>query len=119
MLQYLSACLEEGMRMFPAVAEGIRRVTPSTGATISGHFIPPNASLVLPDHFPTILPNNPHRSKLASPTTQPTTTPPTSTPPPPSPPNAGSPLPTPSTTPSSPPTRRKSCSPFQWVREIV
>ncbi|THX82829.1 putative cytochrome P450 monooxygenase [Aureobasidium pullulans] len=46
MLQYLSACLEEGMRMFPAVAEGIRRVTPSTGATISGHFIPPNASLV-------------------------------------------------------------------------
>jgi hypothetical protein len=33
--------------MFPAVPEGIRRITPSTGATISGHFIPANVSSFL------------------------------------------------------------------------
>jgi cytochrome P450 len=32
------------MRLFPAVPEGIRRITPATGATISGHFIPANVS---------------------------------------------------------------------------
>jgi hypothetical protein len=32
------------MRMFPAVPEGIRRITPSMGATISGHFIPADVS---------------------------------------------------------------------------
>lgn len=36
------------MRMFPAVPEGIRRITPSTGATIGGHFIPANVSNLLP-----------------------------------------------------------------------
>jgi hypothetical protein len=32
------------MRVFPAVPEGIRRITPPTGATISGHFVPANVS---------------------------------------------------------------------------
>lgn len=45
--QYLSACLEEGMRCFPAVPEGIRRVTPPSGATICGHFIPGGVSHIL------------------------------------------------------------------------
>ncbi|KAG9519096.1 cytochrome P450, partial [Aureobasidium melanogenum] len=49
-LPYLSACLEEGMRMFPAVPEGIRRITPSTGATIGGHFIPANVKVSIPHY---------------------------------------------------------------------
>jgi hypothetical protein len=32
------------MRLFPAVPEGIRRITPATGTTISGHFVPANVS---------------------------------------------------------------------------
>ncbi|KAG9952594.1 cytochrome P450, partial [Aureobasidium melanogenum] len=49
-LPYLSACLEEGMRMFPAVPEGIRRITPASGATIGGHFIPPNVKVSIPHY---------------------------------------------------------------------
>ncbi|KAG9623725.1 cytochrome P450, partial [Aureobasidium melanogenum] len=49
-LPYLSACLEEGMRMFPAVPEGIRRITPSTGATVGGHFIPANVKVSIPHY---------------------------------------------------------------------
>ncbi|KAI5275188.1 putative cytochrome P450 monooxygenase [Aureobasidium subglaciale] len=49
-LPYLSACLEEGMRMFPAVPEGIRRITPATGANISGHFIPANVKVSIPHY---------------------------------------------------------------------
>jgi hypothetical protein len=42
--QYLVACLEEGLRTFPSVSEGVRRKTNATGATICGLYVPPNVS---------------------------------------------------------------------------
>lgn len=43
-LPYLQACLEEGLRMYPPVANGLPRVCPPGGATILGNFIPENVS---------------------------------------------------------------------------
>lgn len=39
-LEYLSACLEEGLRFYPPVPVGTPRVTPDPGATVCGHFVP-------------------------------------------------------------------------------
>ncbi|KAI5272105.1 cytochrome P450 [Aureobasidium subglaciale] len=45
-LPYLTACIQEGLRTYPSVAEGVRRMTnPTTGAEICGHWIPPNVGL--------------------------------------------------------------------------
>lgn len=50
--QYLSACLEEGLRTFPSVGEGVRRKTNSqTGAEICGHWVPPNVSVLSTAHI--------------------------------------------------------------------
>lgn len=43
-LTYMSACLEETLRLYPPVAIGIPRVVPQGGGTISGHFVPENVS---------------------------------------------------------------------------
>lgn len=43
-LPYLQACLEEGLRMYPPVANGLPRVCPPGGASILGHLIPQNVS---------------------------------------------------------------------------
>ena len=37
---YLTACLEEAMRLVPPVPEGLPRVTPPEGEHICGHWVP-------------------------------------------------------------------------------
>lgn len=39
-LPYLSAVIEEGLRLCPPVALGMPRVVPASGATVSGHWLP-------------------------------------------------------------------------------
>ncbi|KAH6885701.1 cytochrome P450 ClCP1 [Thelonectria olida] len=46
-LPYLSACLYETLRRFPAVPPSLPRVTPPTGAIICGHEIPPKTVVSL------------------------------------------------------------------------
>ncbi|KAI6839259.1 hypothetical protein KC332_g5829 [Hortaea werneckii] len=41
-LPYLSAVVKESLRMAPGVPSPLPRVVPRTGATIAGHFIPPD-----------------------------------------------------------------------------
>lgn len=43
-LPYLSAVIEESLRLYPPVAAGLRRVVPEGGAVIDGHFVPENVS---------------------------------------------------------------------------
>jgi cytochrome P450 len=43
-LTYLQACLEEGLRMYPPIANGLPRVCPPGGATIGGNLIPEKVS---------------------------------------------------------------------------
>lgn len=43
-LTYMLACLNEGLRMYPPIANGLPRIVPSSGATIMGEFIPGNVS---------------------------------------------------------------------------
>lgn len=39
-LPYLSACIEEGLRMYPPVPGAIPRITPQSGASVAGRWIP-------------------------------------------------------------------------------
>ena len=39
-LPYLTACIEEGLRIFPSAPIGFVRTVPSGGDTVSGHFVP-------------------------------------------------------------------------------
>ncbi|CAG7916018.1 unnamed protein product [Penicillium olsonii] len=41
-LSYMLACLDEAMRMYPPIANGLPRLCPESGATIMGEYIPPN-----------------------------------------------------------------------------
>ena len=43
-LRYLQACLEEGLRMYPPVANGLPRVCPLGGARILGILVPEDVS---------------------------------------------------------------------------
>lgn len=43
-LTYMLACLDEGMRMYPPVANGLPRVVPKGGAEVLGEMIPGNVS---------------------------------------------------------------------------
>lgn len=43
-LPYLSAVIEESLRLYPPVAAGLRRIVPKGGAIIDGHFVPENVS---------------------------------------------------------------------------
>lgn len=47
-LQYMLACLDEALRMYPPVAVGLPRVTPDDGAMVAGHFVPKGVSGQLP-----------------------------------------------------------------------
>ncbi|KAI5196097.1 hypothetical protein AUEXF2481DRAFT_82887 [Aureobasidium subglaciale EXF-2481] len=50
-LPYLTACIQEGLRTYPSVAEGVRRKTnPTTGTEICGHWIPPNVGVSVPHY---------------------------------------------------------------------
>lgn len=46
-LEYLNACLEEGLRFYPPVAVGMPRITPEPGATVCGQFVPAGVSTCL------------------------------------------------------------------------
>lgn len=39
-LQYLTACIQEGLRVFPPLPEGLPRVVPPEGENICGHWVP-------------------------------------------------------------------------------
>jgi hypothetical protein len=41
-LTYMLACLDEGMRMYPPIANGLPRVVPKGGAQVLGEWIPEN-----------------------------------------------------------------------------
>lgn len=46
MLPYMLACLDEAMRMYPPIANGLPRVCPEAGAEVLGEYIPANVSLI-------------------------------------------------------------------------
>lgn len=46
-LRYLSAVIDEALRLFPPVPEGLPRVTPAEGDTICGYWVPGGVSTVL------------------------------------------------------------------------
>ena len=43
--KYLHACIEEGLRMYPPISNGLPRVVPPEGAFIDGHEVPAGVSL--------------------------------------------------------------------------
>lgn len=43
-LEYLSACIQEALRVFPPVPEGLSRIVPSEGDFVNGHWIPGGVS---------------------------------------------------------------------------
>ena len=52
-LDYLNACVEEGLRIYPPVPVGLPRVTPEQGAVILGEEVPPGVRIPLESSFPT------------------------------------------------------------------
>ncbi|KAK7525878.1 cytochrome P450 [Phyllosticta citriasiana] len=50
--QYLNAVLEESLRDYPPVAEGLHRVAPAGGAEVCGHFVPEGTVIQIP-HYAT------------------------------------------------------------------
>ncbi|KAJ5106184.1 hypothetical protein N7456_002859 [Penicillium angulare] len=44
-LPYMLACLDEALRMYPPIANGLPRVCPKNGSTVLGEFIPENTNL--------------------------------------------------------------------------
>ena len=46
-LQYLNACLEEGLRIHPPVPTGLLRTVPKDGDTIDGHWVPGGTSVAV------------------------------------------------------------------------
>jgi cytochrome P450 len=49
-LEYLAACIQETLRVYPAVATGFPRVVPEGGGEISGHYIPGGTSVYVSQH---------------------------------------------------------------------
>jgi cytochrome P450 len=47
-LSYMTACLDEALRIYPPVPGGLPRVSPKGGSVVSGRFIPEKASLITP-----------------------------------------------------------------------
>ncbi|KAF4981201.1 hypothetical protein FDECE_17731 [Fusarium decemcellulare] len=46
-LEYLSACLNEALRLYPPVPNGLPRVVPQGGTTIAGHHVPENSIVAI------------------------------------------------------------------------
>ncbi|KAK2048187.1 cytochrome P450 [Colletotrichum somersetense] len=46
-LAYMLACLDEALRMYPAVPTGLPRVVPEGGATIAGEFVPEKTTVTI------------------------------------------------------------------------
>ena len=78
---YLTACIKEGLRLFPPTPEGLPRTAPPQGATISGHWVPGNVctSCNSLQQLWIILCNKVYRPTCKSALWQPTYHPPTST----------------------------------------
>ncbi|RYP10371.1 hypothetical protein DL764_000705 [Monosporascus ibericus] len=49
-LKYLQACINEAMRLHPAVPRGFQRMTPPEGLQAGDYFIPGNAIVQIPTH---------------------------------------------------------------------
>ncbi|KAF1848218.1 cytochrome P450 monooxygenase-like protein [Cucurbitaria berberidis CBS 394.84] len=49
-LEYMIACLQEGLRYYPPVPSGFPRVVPPGGDHISGHYIPGGTSVYVSQH---------------------------------------------------------------------
>lgn len=49
-LEYMIACLQEGLRYYPPVSTGFPRVVPPGGGNISGHYIPGGTSVYVSQH---------------------------------------------------------------------
>ncbi|KAF6808212.1 cytochrome p450 [Colletotrichum musicola] len=46
-LNYMLACLDETLRLYPPVAMGLPRVSPREGATVCGRFVPGNTTVAI------------------------------------------------------------------------
>ena len=46
-LNYMLACLNEALRMYPPVPIGLPRIVPTGGARIAGHYIPENTTVAI------------------------------------------------------------------------
>jgi cytochrome P450 len=46
-LPYMTAVIEEGLRMFPSAPIGFVRTVPEDGDTVSGHFVPGGVSILM------------------------------------------------------------------------
>jgi cytochrome P450 len=53
-LDYLTAVIQEGIRMGPPTAVGLPRVTPREGEVICGHYVPGNVSIPAVKPRPTL-----------------------------------------------------------------
>jgi cytochrome P450 len=49
-LEYMIACLQEGLRRYPPVPTGFPRIVPQGGGQISGHFIPGGTAVYVSQH---------------------------------------------------------------------
>ena len=61
-LPYLSACIKEALRLYPPVPIGFPHLTPKTGSTVNGSFVPPDTILSIPIHVLQTSPQNFTRS---------------------------------------------------------
>lgn len=59
-LPYLNAVLQEGLRMCPTIADGMRRQVSTGGATVAGHFLPQGTVVSIPQWATYQSPSNFH-----------------------------------------------------------
>ncbi|OCK88101.1 cytochrome P450 [Cenococcum geophilum 1.58] len=57
-LEFLNACLEEGLRIYPPVPLGLPRITPTQGAVVCGKEVPGGAVVSLPQYAAYHSPSN-------------------------------------------------------------
>lgn len=115
-LEYLNACIQEGLRIFPPAPMGMARITPPEGNVICGHQIPGNVRIPSPCSLPYSLTNLTYLSpRLESPSTAEPShgVPSISKPPTNTSPSAGS------KTPSTPRTTAQHCSHSHMDRGVA